>query len=165
MAQVKKRPSFKFNKTTDASVKIYAHQALTLPRTNFHLANLEDHINIEPSRIIGIEKETTLLWERDADNALNLKPSTNLYGLTALYAHSLGERDVFTGLLRMPRSVCSDRAYSWTCQDNQKHDAFDHSYCVVVLQSDTLQQLLDSAHKATETQQIALTGNAGLCKM
>ncbi|GBE61929.1 hypothetical protein, conserved [Babesia ovata] len=154
--EVRQTPAVKFNDMSVTSLKIYVHPALTLPRTSFQLAGMADKINVEPSRILGIEKQTTLRWERDAENALNLSPSNTLYGLTSIYTHMEKEGEMFTGILRMPLSVCRHSYYSWTCQNSEKHAAYDSSYCVVVLQSDSLQTILDTARDAAQTEQIEL---------
>ncbi|CDR94874.1 hypothetical protein, conserved [Babesia bigemina] len=154
--EVHKTPGIKFNDAAFSTVKIYVHQALTLPRTTLQLAGMVDIINVEPSRILGIEKQTTLRWERDADNALNLAPSNTVYGLTSIYAHTEKDHDVFTAVMRMPLSVCNGLYYSWTCQKNERHELYDNSYCVVLMQSESLQTILDAARDATQTEKIRL---------
>ncbi|GFE54391.1 serine threonine kinase, putative [Babesia ovis] len=164
-------PGFKLTELSVPSVKVYVHQALTLPRTSFQLPNFEDTINVEASRIVGIETETTLSWTRNAENALNALPSVNKYGLTGIYVSSIGDTTanrsgqaiadvgdyLFTGLLRLPIEVCSGQGYSWTCQPGAQEETYDNTYCVVVLQSKSLESLLSVAKEASSTQKVRLS--------
>ncbi|GIX65355.1 uncharacterized protein BcabD6B2_47900 [Babesia caballi] len=142
--------------TSKLAVKVYVHPALTLPRTNFQMPELVAQANVEPSRIVGIEQGTTLDWANDAGNAVNFTPSANTHGLTAIFTHAEGDTLVYTGILRMPRELCNGKSYSWTCQGDPRHSAYDGSHCVVVLQAARLEELLERATKAVETKDIAL---------
>ncbi|ORM41525.1 uncharacterized protein BXIN_2443 [Babesia sp. Xinjiang] len=150
-------PPFRLTELSLPSIKVYLHPALTLPRTNFQLPDLAKNINIEASRILGIEKNTTLNWSSDTESALNLAPSLNIYGLTGIYVHVDNNTQVFTALLRMPIETCRGQMLSWTCQRDDKHAVYDNTHCVVVLQAGGLQSLLIAARDAHKTQSIALT--------
>eukprot|EP00371_Babesia_bovis_P000934 XP_001609581.1 hypothetical protein [Babesia bovis T2Bo] len=137
------------------TIKIKLHKSLTLPRTVYQLPNLEKTINIEASRIIDIEKNSTLTWTRNSPTAINLYPSVNPYGLAGLYMNSNNEEYGYTALLRLPYEICKEQTYSWTCQ---KQDEYDNTYCIVVMQSKWLEPLLKVAQNAAETQTIDITG-------
>nr|BAN65911.1 hypothetical protein [Babesia bovis] len=156
IAYTKRRPTgLKLTELSMPTIKIKLHKSLTLPRTVYQLPNLEKTINIEASRIIDIEKNSTLTWTRNSPTAINLYPSVNPYGLAGLYMNSNNEEYGYTALLRLPYEICKEQTYSWTCQ---KQDEYDNTYCIVVMQSKWLEPLLKVAQNAAETQTIDITG-------
>lgn len=139
---------FKNLDAMDQTTRLYVHKSLTLPRTNFNIANLTSTVNVEPSRIVGIEYSTTLVWTSDADRAMNFQPTPDVYGLAGLYVSSQGGSVKYTALVRMNRSICQGRETSWTCQRNDNHASFDNDYCVIIMESHSLQGLLAAVKTA-----------------
>lgn len=138
------------------NTKVYLHNALTLARTNFNLANLAKTVNIEPSRILGVANDSTLRWTSHSEKALNFAPHNKLYGLTGLYVTSFNGNEKVTAMLRMPREVCQAQTTSWTCQSKEENKHFDNTHCVVIIAASTVNDVLDVAKVAAETQKINL---------
>ncbi|EAN31879.2 putative integral membrane protein [Theileria parva strain Muguga] len=135
--------------------KTYLHSSFTLPQISLRLLN-EITIHVESSTLENVFEDHVLSWKYMENSRIHFRVFENTYGLISISAHrdssvpndSAG-KFIYFGLVRANRNICeSIPSNSWTCQKDhdQFNNSFDSKYCLLVLKSNRLNDILQYTH-------------------
>ncbi|UKJ89763.2 hypothetical protein MACJ_003017 [Theileria orientalis] len=135
--------------------KTYVHPSFSLPQISLKLLD-EPNIFIESSSLYNVGTDYVLSWAYKEDFRIHFRPYNKMYGLISISVCKSTQKDpveggnfTYFGLIRAHRSICE--AYSsnsWTCQKDYDYfnKAFDVKYCILVVKSNRLNDILHFTH-------------------